>query len=439
MRPSVWLWLPAIAGAFTLLAAACGGDDGGSSSSGSPTTTVRATAPTGDVGPGVSGTEIRLGMTSDVAGRGDTPYAAVSLAAQAYFAYLNEEQGGVCGRNITLLVEDDEYSPALALEKTQKLVTGDQVLGMIGALSTQSHQQVAPWLNDPNADGDKADGVPDLFVSTGWSTWSDQATYPWTTGFIPDYASDGRALATYITAELPDKKVGLLYREDEFGQDYLSALQASFPDEGKLTSQSYAADDTDVSQEIGAIATGGAEVVVLAATPEVAASAIKAAHGGGLSPQFLLSYVNQPSNLASELGGGNAAANIISGFEQLDGVIVSSYLMSAVEDENDEAIIEHLRIMESYAGPMVSSLSIYGQALAETVAETLSRACPDLTRANLLKAAEALSGFHPSVLLPRIDVELGASDHEAIQTMQLARINGDGTLDKLGDPIDVGP
>ncbi len=432
-----WLWLPAIVGAFTMVAAGCGGDD--EPTPAPATLTPMPTAPPGTSGTGVTETEIHLGMTNDVAGAGETPYAAVSLGLTAYFEKVNQEDGGACGRQIVLTVEDDEYLSELALAQTQKLVTEDGVLAVIGALNTQAHRDVAAFLNDPNGDGDTADGVPDLFVSTGWSGWGDVATYPWTTAFIPDYRSDGRALAAYIAVNLPGRRVGLLYRDDEFGQDYRAALEEAFAAEDVLFSQPYPVGDEDVSQEMSAVLDAGAEVIVLASTPAVSADAIISARGGDFDPQFLLSYVNQPSNLASELGGGTEAEAIIAGFEQLDGVLTTAYLLSAVEDENNSAVVEHLRIMETYGGPPASSLSIYGQSLAETVVETLERACPDLTRSEVMAAAESLDRFHPSLLLPGIDVVFGENDHAAIQAMQVMRINADGTLDSLGEPIDAGP
>ncbi len=420
-----------------LVAASCSGASTPAPTAAPPT--PEPTAPPGTSGPGVTETEIHLGMTSDVAGAGETPYAAVSLAVAAYFQKVNQEDGGACGREIVLTVEDDEYQAKLALEQTKKLVTEDEVLAVIGALSTQAHKDVATYLNDPNGNTAHSDGIPDLFVSTGWSGWGDVATYPWTTAFIPDYLSDGRVLAAYITANLPDQQIGLLYRDDEFGQDYLAAMEEAFGAGDKLFSQPYPVGDEDVSQEIGAVVDAGAKVIVLASDPAVSADAIASARGGDFDGQFLLSYVNQPSNLASELGGGLEAEAIIEGFEQLDGVLMTAYLLSAVEDEENAAVVDHARIMEAYGGPAASSLSIYGQSLAETVVETLERACPDLTRDDVMAAAESLAGFHPSLLLPGIDVVLGKDDHAAIQAMQVERINADGTMDSLGEPIDVGP
>ncbi len=224
---------------FSLIA--CGGDDEAVSSTQTPSASASPSGPPplaeGVVpGPGVTDTEIRLGMTSDLTAAGDTPYGAVSTAVHAYFAKVNAEDGGVCGRNLILVQRDDKYNPQEALAQTQSLVDQDQVLGVIGAMGTKAHVGVADYLNDPNSDGDKNDGVPDLFVSTGYSGWGDTSRWPWTVGFIPDYQADGRILAKYINDRYADKKIGILYENDEFGNDYLFAMNASLPDPNLIVS-----------------------------------------------------------------------------------------------------------------------------------------------------------------------------------------------------------
>jgi branched-chain amino acid transport system substrate-binding protein len=93
--------------------------------------------------------------------------------------------------------------------------------------------------------------------------------------------------------------------------------------------------------------------------------------------------------------------------------------------------------MESFNGPSLSTLSIYGQSLAELAVETLSRACDNLTREGLLEAAESIQGFRTSVLWPGIEINLGADDHYAIQALQVVRITEDGTLEEIGEPISI--
>ena len=188
----------------------------------------------GPHGPGVTETEIRLGMTNDLTGSGDTPYAVITTAMQAYFAKVSTEDGGVCERKLVLLAEDDRYTPEGALERTKKLVEQDGVLAMIGGLGTAVHQPVAAYLNDPNADGNHSDGVPDLFVSTGWSGWGDVAKYPWTIDYIPAYVTDGRVLARYINNNLGGKKIAILHQNDEFGGDTLIGINETIADKGLI-------------------------------------------------------------------------------------------------------------------------------------------------------------------------------------------------------------
>ena len=69
-------------------------------------------------------------------------------------------------------------------------------------------------------------------------------------------------------------------------------------------------------------------------------------------------------------------------------------------------MVEHKRIMETYGGPALSTLSIFGQALGELAVQTLDIACEndDMTRAGILAAAESIQDFHPSLLLHGINI-----------------------------------
>jgi ABC-type branched-subunit amino acid transport system substrate-binding protein len=418
-------------------AVACGDD---SSTGDDPPTleTSRVNVPGrgGPHGPGVTETEIRFGMTNDLTGSGDTPYAVITTAIQAYFAKVSAEDGGVCERELILLAEDDRYTPEGALDRAKKLVEQDGVLAMIGGLGTTVHQPVAAYLNDPNADGNLSDGVPDLFVSTGWSAWGDVTKYPWTIDYIPAYVTDGRVLARYINDNLGGKKVAILHQNDEFGGDSMIGVADTIADKGLLiwTQAADPAPDVLKSQVIQ-MRDSGAEAAVLALTPQTTAEVYKIADAEGYAPKWLISYVNSPSALAREIGGGTLAEQLVKGFEELQGTVTTAYLLSAIDDAETAPVLEHRRIMEAYGGPTVSTLSIYGQSLAEAAVETLGRTCDTINRETLLHAAESLQGFRSSLMLEGIEVSLSAQDHFAIQTLQPVEIQVDGTLKELGDPI----
>jgi len=141
-----WLLALGLVAVLSLAAVACEDED-------KDKTPTDGGTPSGEVtpGPGVTDTEIKLGTTNDLAGTGGTPYGVITTAMLAFLAKVNEEDGGICGRNVNLIAEDDQYASAQALEKTRKLVEQDQVLGIVSALGTGAHLGAVDYLNDPPA------------------------------------------------------------------------------------------------------------------------------------------------------------------------------------------------------------------------------------------------------------------------------------------------
>src|SRR4051812_2895339 len=84
---------------------------------------------------GVAKTEITVGTIQDLSG----PLAGVSKQTrngmQLRADELNE-QGGVQGRKIKLLVEDSSYDPKKAVLAAQKLVQQDKIFAMLGHIGT---------------------------------------------------------------------------------------------------------------------------------------------------------------------------------------------------------------------------------------------------------------------------------------------------------------
>jgi len=435
------LCLPLLPLAFAMLVAACASPAGdadptSTAAPASQTPSPTQTGPTPIPGPGVTATTITLGMTNDMAGTGDTPYAAVTQAMQGYFRKANAEDRGACGRQIVLVTEDDGYSLTVALEKTKVLVEQKGVLGMVGGISTDQQLLVAPYLNDPNGDANKDDGVPDLFVASGASAWGDVARFPWTIDYAPDFASDGAVLARWASANLTGKKLAVVYPDNDFGKDYLAGFVAGLTDRSQLVASSaYPGDAANANDQITTVKNAAADAVLIAAGPEVTAASITFASSIQYAPQWLISYTNAPSTLASRLGGGPSPEQLLAGFAMLHGAVTNSYLLSPIADQESTPIIEHKRIMQTYQGPTPSSLSVYGQSLAEVTVATLRASCSDLTRPGLMRAAESLKGFHSSLMLDGINVNLSHEDHRAIQSLQPVQVDVDGSVINQGAVI----
>ena len=92
---------------------------------------------------GVSKTEITLGSIQDLSG----PLAGFGKQLRnGMMLRVNEanEQGGIHGRKINLLVEDSGYDPKKAVLAAQKLVNQNKIFMMVGHLGTAQNLAAMP-------------------------------------------------------------------------------------------------------------------------------------------------------------------------------------------------------------------------------------------------------------------------------------------------------
>jgi len=404
--------------ALVLLLAACSGGDeegnpGGASTpagTGTPAVATATRASSGQFGPGVTDTEILLGAHAPLSGALGAVYAMIPKATGAYFNYINDTQGGVCGRQIVYKVEDDNYDPDKGLEVTRKLVEQDKVLATIGNLGDLPHASAFDYLNDAS--------VPDLLVSAGAHKYgSDPQGHPWTVQMIPDYRMEATFFGQYISDNLPGKKVAVLYENQDFGIDGLAGVKEGL-DESKnqlVSEQPYEPTAIDIRSEITNLKNAGAEVVVLYTTPGFTAQAIRNADRLGWKPQFLASYVNSD--------------DIMFQFVEpklLDGMLTFQALKLAAW-RDDSAVAKHYEIMSKYGGPAPSNFTVYAQALGELAVEVLSRACDNLTRPGLMDAIESVQGWKSELLVEGIDVTISDTDHAALEAGRMLRVVVDGS------------
>ena len=431
------VWLIAVIGLVALFAFACGDDDGDGDGDGNGNG-----APTDIVDElltdfGVSDTEIKLGMTLAQSGNPSAAaYSVIASAIEASIAKVNAEDGGACNRQINLIVEDDQYDPALALERATKLAVQDGVLAFIGNLGTPAVSGQVDYINDPNGDGDTSDGIPHLFLSTGASKWNDPERWPWTVGYIPDYKLEGNVIGRTLNEQFPGATAAILYQADDFGEDGREGFLEVF--EGEVISeQTYEAGATEITSQLANIRDADPDILYVYALPLTTASVFRYMAANAWEPQVAWSYVNPSSLLGAILGGGTEPAQFQAGYDQIAGVISTNYILDPISDTDEPAIIEHLRVMETYAGPPPNQLAVYGNSLADLAVESLNLACAsgDMTRKGLMNAVESIDGYRSDLLLPGIEISVSADDHAALQSLQPVTVAPDGSLEPLGDLV----
>ena len=124
----------------------------------------------------------------------------------------------------------------------------------------------------------------------------------------------------------------MLHAGDELGNDYLRGVQETLDNKDLLVSvEQIDASPENLKARVTAVRDSGAEVALLALAPELSAAVYRTADAEGYAPKWLLSYVNSPSALAREIGGGTLAEQLLKGFEELEGSVSTEYLLSAID------------------------------------------------------------------------------------------------------------
>jgi branched-chain amino acid transport system substrate-binding protein len=414
------------------MAAACGGGEeeetpagtGTAAATGSPSATVVETAaPTGTttsatLAPGISDTEILLGAEVILSGTMGAVYATIPKATNAYFNYINETQGGVCGRKIVYQYEDNFDDPARAVEVARKLVEQDKVFAMVGSLGDAPHPATMEYLNQKE--------VPDILVSAGGHRFgAEPEKYPWTVQMIPDYTVEGTFYGQYISENLPGEDVAVLWENDPVGIDALAGLKEGLdPSKNKIVAeQSYDNTAISISSQIANMKKTNAGVAVLFSSPGFTAQAIKNADRLGWHPQVFMGYINSDDMMFSFVSP-----------ELLNGAITFQALKLAAW-RDDPTVAKHYEIMQKYGGPTPTNFTIYAQVLAETAVEILSRTCDNLTREGLMDAVESLQDFHTDLMLDDVTVSFSDTDHTGLQSGHMLKAtveNGKGKFEYFG-------
>ena len=78
--------------------------------------------------------------------------------------------------------------------------------------------------------------------------------------------------------------------------------------------------------------------------------------------------------------------------------------------------------------------NVYGYAVSATMQDCLTRCGDDLTRANLMKQAASMHELVVPLLLPGISINTSPTDFYPIQSVQLARFDGE-TWKLFGDVL----
>ena len=149
---------------------------------------------------GVTGTTIRIGIHAPITGAAAFPQNAFDKGKDVYWKYI-AEKGGIFGRNVDVVLRDDQSNQSAALQACGDLVQNQQVfilLGM-GVASSAEMTTCAAYA--------ASKGVPYLSTGVGQDGLTGKSTYFATS---QTYAQQHPALVSYIKNVLHKTKLAIV-------------------------------------------------------------------------------------------------------------------------------------------------------------------------------------------------------------------------------------
>jgi len=196
-----------------------------------------------------------LALTGPGAGLGQAERNGIQLAEKAI-----NDKGGIKGRPLKILIEDDGSKADIAKSKAENLIFNEKVVAMIGPSLTASTGAVAAITN--------AQGIPQLAI-TGLGP-PIELTYKSLYHLMPPQTLNAKAMLEYTTKGLKAKKVGVLH-DSGYGQLVTNALQAQASAYGIefVATEKFEVGATDVSTQAAKIRAANPDVVFVIATSPI--------------------------------------------------------------------------------------------------------------------------------------------------------------------------
>src|SRR3954462_2520877 len=196
-----------------------------------------------------------LSLTGPGAGLGGPERNGILLAEKRI-----NERGGIRGRPLKILIEDDGSKPDIAKSKAESLIHGEKVVALLGPSLTASTGAVATVTNGIQ--------MPQLCM-TGLGP-AIESSYKSVFHMLPPQALNARAMLEYITKGLKAKKLGVLH-DSGYGQLVLTNIQNLNKEYGieRGSAEKFEVGATDVSTQAAKVRASEPDVVGVIATSPV--------------------------------------------------------------------------------------------------------------------------------------------------------------------------
>ncbi len=335
--------------------------------------------------PGITDKEVVIGLFGPESGPLRNFGFDAMGAAQMWYDMVNQS-GGIWGRKIRLVIEDDKCDPTTANAVVRKLVTVDKVFLLNGGSCTPSSVSVQEYVT--------REKVPFVMLNAA----GDGAVFPPTRyvfgAFGGTQLTVGGTLVDFVAKQLKAKTIAYLGNDDDFGAANLAAAKFMAEKRGvKLVAvERVPVNIVDVTAPMLRIRQANPDVLVITTYPQPATLAMQKVGEFGLSMPIVAAVQSVPNPAALVKNVGNPAA--------FKNFYYGSPLNDLTNGPRQKWVLDMYK--KAFPDRTPSAFMAYGLPSAEAVTYALMLAGPNPTRESFVDAMSHLD-FQSGVMAGPIE------------------------------------
>lgn len=333
---------------------------------------------------GVTKDLIKVGATADLSGPIAFMGKGMMDGVRLYFKYINE-LGGVNGRKLELLVEDDGYQSPRSVQGAKKLVSKEGVFCMVAVVGSTNSEAMYPFLAENKvplvcpATANKSIAVPPkkyLFLAD------------------TDYSTQGKLGVEVIVEKWGVKKpkMAVIYQDDSPGHDWRNGVRIAAKHYGlDLLELPFKRGSVDFNSQISQCKMAGITHILMWTLVREPAMLMKEAQRAQYKATFVTSAASTAKKVIDLAG---------DSIDYSNGFWATSNART-VTDEDIPAIKLFRQNADKYKiGSKEDFYCLWGYQAAATFVEGVKRAGKNLTREGLVTALETFRKFDNGMLNP---------------------------------------
>jgi branched-chain amino acid transport system substrate-binding protein len=322
---------------------------------------------------GVTDTEVIIGTITDLSGVTAVQGVNNSDAVRMAFDEANEK-GGVHGRKIKYIVEDNQYQVPRAVQAMNKLLNNDGVFATIDNGGTP--------MNDANMPAQFAKNVPNMFPLTAARSMYEPYNRLKFAQFA-SYYDQMRAAVKYFAEKKGRKAFCVTYQDSDFGKDVLAGVVAQTKAMGLkiVETTAHRPTDTDFNAPMSKLHDAGCDVVMMGTIVRDSNIIIQTARKMNWDVDLVGQFASYDTAVASLPGGAT------------EGFYCMTPALYAYPDDPRPAVQEFAKKYKARYGRDPNFHGEVGYTAANLVLLGLEKTGKDLNVDSFIKAMESITNY----------------------------------------------